>query len=182
MLISAPRPAERAYSRQNTSGQTPTPVVVDLFESRSNTELPELGAMAKLAIAAKHEVKAAALPADLADAVNAEFGEYGITSMADHRVKTLTGYYVEGLEIPFFDAMGTLGEGWTEQDRPTLPLSAPFTFVRYGENVIQTLSLDQKLGTTTLHTVHNESFISTRHHEIVQGPDGQTVITDERAH
>lgn len=182
MLITAFRPTVTDYAVKAPTASQGTAAPADAFVSTSdNGRLNEVDAMAALAQAAKAKTKAE-LPEDLAAAVIADLGKSGITSFSDERVKTLNGYVRDGWESPFFDPLATLGEGWEEQKREVLPLFQPVVFTRQGQNVIQHISFDQKNGTTTLHTINAESFIRTRHHEIVEDREGKVVITDDIAH
>ena len=114
--------------------------------------------------------------------VRAELGETGFTSFDDERMRTLSGYLRDGWEGPFLDPLAVLGQGWTEEQREPAAWSEPQVFLRQGETVSQRLAFDQKKGTTTLHTIHSESFIATRHYGIVENRDGKVVISDETAH
>jgi hypothetical protein len=153
----------------------------ETFATASDVRLADVDAMRALALAAKTAEVKAELPEDLAAVVKAELGDSGITTFEEHRMQQMNGYVRDGWESPFFDAAKTLGEGWVEQEREVFPLFAPRVFMRQGENVTQILSFDQRGETTTLHTTHCESLISTRHHEIVQTRDGKVTITDETA-
>jgi hypothetical protein len=182
MFITAFRPqVGDSYAPATAAAVKAEPTAAgERFVSGSGGRLAEVDAMAALAQAAKAKIKAE-LPEDLRAAVTAELGKSGITSFEDQRVKTLTGYLVEGWEAPFFDPVKTLGEGWVQQEHEVFPLFQPQVFTRQGDTVIQQLSFDQKAGTTTLHTIHSESLISTRHYQIVQDREGKVIITDERA-
>ena len=181
MLITAFRPSVTEYSAPQSAVSTASNAPADGFVSGASNRLSEVDAMAALAQAIKQADPKPELPSDLSAAVTAELGESAITSFDDPRMKTLNGYMRDGWEAPFFDPTATLGKGWEEQERDPQLLFAPSVFSRQGENVTQHLSFDQRNGTTTLHTVHSESFISTRHHEIVQTREGKVTITDERA-
>lgn len=179
MLITAFRPVADYAPK---SSRTPSPAgPADEFVSSTPARLGEVDAMAALAQAARAQEPKAELPQELATAVSAELGKSAITSFDDPRMKTLNGYMRDGWESPFFDPVATLGEGWKEQERDPQLLFAPVVFSREGETVFQHLSFDQRQGVTRLHTVHAESFISTRHHEIVETREGKVTITDERA-
>lgn len=179
MLISTFRPSTESYPRPAAAAASPASG--DAFVSRAPARLGEVDAMAALALAARIQEPKAELPGDLASVVNAELGKSAVTSFDDPRMHSLNGYMRDGWESPFFDPVATLGEGWTAQERDPAALFAPAVYVREGETVRQLLAFDQRQGTTTLHTVHAESFISTRHHEIVQTREGKVTITDERA-
>ena len=170
--FTAKAPTKPEAARQ--PAETFTPAFAD--------RLTEVDAMAALALSARvKEEPKAELPTDLSAAVRAELGDTGFTTFEDERMKTLNGYLRDGWESPFYDPLATLGEGWTEQPREDAPLFQPQTFTRESQNMIQHVSFDQHGGTTKLHTIHIESFISTRHHEVVQTRDGKVTITDQRA-
>lgn len=181
MMITAFRPTVTDYAPKATAS-TAANAPADGFVSGATNRLSEVDAMAALALVVKAQVEPKPeLPSDLSAAVTAELGESAFTSFEDPRMQTLNGYMRDGWEAPFFDPIATLGEGWTQQERDPQLLFAPNLFTREGQNVTQHLSFDQRNGTTTLHTVHAESFISTRHHQIVQTREGKVTITDERA-
>ena len=181
MFITASRPSVTGHTPRSAAS-TSVNASTDDFISGASNRLSEVDAMAALALVVKAQVDPKPeLPTDLSAAVTAELGESAFTSFEDPRLKTLNGYMRDGWEAPFFDPIATLGQGWTRQERDPQLLFAPSVFTREGQNVTQHLSFDPRNGTTTLHTVHTESFISTRHHEIVQTREGKVTITDERA-
>ncbi len=178
MFINASRPLVGAYPIAKTIGPNRADIPSEKFTSGTNTRVAEIDALAAFAQISKTKVTAE-LPKELAQAVTAEFGESGITTLADERVTNLKGYLIEGWEAPFFDPLATLGEGWEGQSREGLDSTEPYAFSRLGEGIIQHLSFDQREGTTALRTIHSESFISTRHYEVIQDRDGKVTVSDE---
>ena len=182
MQITLARPAIHGsccahYSKPSTS-QASTDAFVGGFSADA---LDDTATMAALARSVKHNAAKAQLPADLVAVVETQLGEAGIVNIKDERVRQLYGFFVEGLEIPAFDPLQMLGEGWELQESSHPSGSGPITFSRYGDTVTQHLSFDGEKGSTLLHTIHNESFISTRHYAITEEQDGTIAIEDQTA-
>lgn len=183
MLITAFRSAPAEYSAPKSHPVLPVSPAGDAFiPAADEANLHQANALAALALAARSSNAKAALPEELATVVRAELGQTGFTSFDDERMRTLSGYLRDGWEGPFVDPLAILGQGWTEQQREPAAWSEPVVFLHQGETVSQQLAFDQKNGTTTLHTIHAESFISTRHYGIVENRDGKVVISDETVH
>lgn len=179
MHITITRPAVQGCCAQHSLSRT-TERPADAFVSGYNAEaLDDLNGLAALARSVKQNAAKAQLPADLVAVVETQLGEAGIVNIKDERVGLLYRFFVQGVETPAFDPLQTLGEGWELQDNAHPSRGGPVTFSRYGDSVTQHLSFEQKQGTTLLHTIHNESFISTRHYAITEERDGKIVVDDQ---
>ncbi len=152
----------------------------DAFISNFSVEaLNDNRSLAALALEVKRNSAQGKLPADLGAVVTTQLGEAGIVNIKDERVRQLYGFFVEGLEIPSFDPLAVLGEGWEPQHGTHPSEDGPVSFSRFGDNVIQHLSFDVDSGSTVLNTVHQETFIATRHYSISEERNGKIVVKDE---
>ena len=179
MHITLARPTVSVCCAHHVAPQSSEETCDAFVSNLSLGELEETRSLAALALSVKRNSAKSQLPADLAAVVRTELGEAGITSIRDERLQQLQGFFIQGVEIPSFDPVAVLGEGWEVQHGTYPSKDGPVGFSRFGDKAIQHLSFDVESGSFSLHTVHQESFVSTRHYTITEERDGKIAIRDE---